>query len=83
VEFRGYSLYDPGAYPEPPLSGRITWRVTNPWVGPLDEKESEAQRKAKELMERLRKRASDTGQALSSGTEVLKGEEQQDMQKRR
>jgi hypothetical protein len=52
-------------------------------VGPLDEKESEAQRKAKELMERLRKRASDTGQALSSGTEVLKGEEQQDMQKRR
>ena len=59
VEFRGYSLYDPGAYPEPPLSGRITWRVTNPWVGPLDEKESEAQRKAKELMERLRKRGSD------------------------
>jgi tetrahydromethanopterin S-methyltransferase subunit A len=64
VEFRGYSLYDPGAYPEPPLSGRITWRVTNPWVGPLDEKESEAQRKAKELMERLRKRGSDRQEGL-------------------
>ena len=25
VEFRGYSLYDPGAYPEPPLRGKLTW----------------------------------------------------------
>ena len=37
VEFRGYSLYDPGAYPEPPLSGRITWRVTQPWAEPQDD----------------------------------------------
>jgi tetrahydromethanopterin S-methyltransferase subunit A len=59
VEFRGYSLYDPGAYSEPPLSGRITWRVTNPWVGVLDDKEKQAQAKAQELMERLRKRGSD------------------------
>jgi len=59
VDFRGYSLYDPGAYPEPPLSGRITWRVTNPWVGPLDEREAEAQRKAKELIERLKQRDHD------------------------
>lgn len=50
---------DPGAYPKPPLSGRITWRVTDPWVGVLDEKEKEAQAKARELMERLRKRGSD------------------------
>jgi len=56
VEFRGYSLYDPGAYPEPPLTGRITWRVTNPWVGVLDEKEKQAQAKAQELMDRLRSR---------------------------
>ena len=56
VEFRGYSLYDPGAYPEPPLSGRITWRVTNPWVGVLDEKEKQAQAKAQELIERLKAR---------------------------
>jgi tetrahydromethanopterin S-methyltransferase subunit A len=54
VEFRGYSLCDPGAYPEPPLSGKITWRVTQPWVQAMDEKEGEALRKAKELMERLR-----------------------------
>jgi tetrahydromethanopterin S-methyltransferase subunit A len=56
VEFRGYSLYDPGAYPEPPLSGKITWRVTQPWVQVLDEGEREAVTKAKEMMERLRAR---------------------------
>jgi hypothetical protein len=56
VDFQSYSLYDPGAYPEPPLSGRITWRVTNPWVGPLDEKEKQAQTKAQDLMERLKAR---------------------------
>lgn len=60
MDFRGYSLYDAGAYPDPPLSGKITWRVTNPLVGSLDEldeKEAEAQRKAKELIEQLKQRA--------------------------
>ena len=57
VDFQSYSLYDPGAYPKPPLSGRITWRVTNPWVGVLDEKEKQAQAKAQELMERLKARS--------------------------
>ena len=56
VEFRGYSLYDPGAYPEPPLSGRITWQVTQPWAEPLDEKEREAKKKAQELIEKLKAR---------------------------
>jgi tetrahydromethanopterin S-methyltransferase subunit A len=54
VEFRGHSLYDPGAYPEPPLSGKLTWRVTQPWAEILDDKEREAKRRAQELMERLR-----------------------------
>jgi tetrahydromethanopterin S-methyltransferase subunit A len=57
VEFRGYSLYDPGAYPEPPLSGKITWRVTEPWAEVLDDKEREAKRRAQELMERLKARS--------------------------
>jgi tetrahydromethanopterin S-methyltransferase subunit A len=56
VEFRGYSLYDPGAYPEPPLSGKLTWRVTQPWAEVTDDKESEAKRRAQDLMERLRAR---------------------------
>jgi tetrahydromethanopterin S-methyltransferase subunit A len=59
VEFRGYSLYDPGAYPEPPLSGKITWRITQPWTEVLDEKERQAKRRAQELMERLRAKGKD------------------------
>jgi tetrahydromethanopterin S-methyltransferase subunit A len=56
VEFHGYTLYDPGAFPEPPLSGRITWRVTQPWAEPADEKEREAKRKAQELIAKLKAR---------------------------
>ncbi len=54
VEFHGYSLYDPGAYPEPPLGGKITWRITQPWAEVMDDKERLAKKKAQELMERLR-----------------------------
>ena len=57
VNFRGYSLYDPGAYPDPPLSGKITMRVTQPWIDPPNEKEADAVKKAKELIERLKARA--------------------------
>jgi len=56
VDFRGHYVCDPGAYPEPPLSGRITWRVTQPWVEPVDERERDAALRAKELIERLRSR---------------------------
>ena len=51
VEFLGYSLYDPGAYPEPPLSGKITWRITQPWGGSIDDEEYEALEKLKDLIE--------------------------------
>jgi len=57
VEFRGYSLYDPGAYPEPPLSGKLTWRITEPWAEVLDDKEREAKKRAQELIERLKPRS--------------------------
>jgi len=56
VEFRGYSLYDPGAYSKTPLSGKLTWRITQPWAEILDDKEREAKRKALELMEKLKTR---------------------------
>jgi tetrahydromethanopterin S-methyltransferase subunit A len=56
VEFRGYSLFDPGAYPEAPLSGKLTWRVTQPWAEILDEKERAAKIRAQEFMERLKAR---------------------------
>jgi tetrahydromethanopterin S-methyltransferase subunit A len=56
VEFREYSLYDPGAYPEAPLNGRITWRVNQPWAEPTNDKERDAVKKAKEMIERLKVR---------------------------
>lgn len=56
VEFRGYTLYDLGAYPEPPLSGSITWRVMKPWAEPASEEERKALERAKAMVERLRER---------------------------
>ena len=56
VEFRGNQIYDPGAYPEPPLSGRITWRVSRPWFQPEDESQQEAVEKAQQMVQQLRDR---------------------------
>jgi tetrahydromethanopterin S-methyltransferase subunit A len=61
VDFRGHRLHDPGAWPEPPLSGRITWRVTQPWWEPANEKEREAKRKALALMELIKKKRGGRG----------------------
>jgi tetrahydromethanopterin S-methyltransferase subunit A len=56
VEFRGQQLFDPGAFPEPPLSGKLTWNVTQPWAEPGDDGERAAKQKALELIGRLRKK---------------------------
>jgi tetrahydromethanopterin S-methyltransferase subunit A len=53
TKFRGLSICDPGAYPEPPISGRLTWRVTKPELEPKDETERHQRRKLKELMARI------------------------------
>ena len=53
--FRGYMLHDPGAFPEPPLSGKITWRVTHPEREPKSPTERLQQDKLKALMDRVRK----------------------------
>ncbi|MHB8907908.1 MAG: tetrahydromethanopterin S-methyltransferase subunit A [Syntrophales bacterium] len=57
VPFRGYSLGDPGAYPEEPLGDRISWQVTQPWAEPVDDGERDAKKKAEEMMARLRARS--------------------------
>lgn len=56
TEFRGYSLYDSGAFPEEPICGTITWKVKNPVYAPKTEKEREAIEKMKALVEELKKR---------------------------
>lgn len=58
VEFRGYSLHDPGAYRDPPIDCEILWRTTRPWAEPPTDKEREAIRSAQNLIERLRARGS-------------------------
>jgi tetrahydromethanopterin S-methyltransferase subunit A len=59
VEFRGYQLYDPGAYPEPPLSGKLTWRVTQPWYQPKDEAEEKAKERLQQLLAEIKRRQED------------------------
>ena len=53
--FRNYKLYDPGAYPEPPLSGKITWRVKDPFREPKSQEDKQAAEKIRALSERIRK----------------------------
>jgi tetrahydromethanopterin S-methyltransferase subunit A len=57
VAFRGYSLCDPGAYPQPPLSGRITWRVTQPWSEPASDSERTAMDRVRKMIEKIRGRS--------------------------
>ncbi|MGQ9461220.1 MAG: tetrahydromethanopterin S-methyltransferase subunit A [Candidatus Bathyarchaeaceae archaeon] len=54
TEFMGYTLYDPGAWPEPPICQKITMRITEPWKPELSEKE-------REILERAKKAASQLG----------------------
>ncbi|OGV71316.1 MAG: hypothetical protein A3K19_29405 [Lentisphaerae bacterium RIFOXYB12_FULL_65_16] len=53
--FRNYMLCDPGAFPEPPLSGKLTWRVTHPETEPRSEEERGQKQKLSALMDRVRK----------------------------
>ena len=55
--FRGRSLCDPGAFPEPPLSGKITWRVTQPQGEPKTDAERQQKDRAEALMNRVRRAA--------------------------
>lgn len=57
TSFRDYTLFDPGAYPEAPLSGQLTWRVTRPGIEPKDEGERQQREKLRDLMARLKRAA--------------------------
>jgi tetrahydromethanopterin S-methyltransferase subunit A len=53
--FRGYTLRDPGAWPEPPISGKITWLVANPEREPKNEAERAAGDRLRDLMARVKR----------------------------
>jgi tetrahydromethanopterin S-methyltransferase subunit A len=57
TSFQNYTLFDPGAYPEGPLSGQITWRVTRPQAEPKDEGERQQREKLRDLMARVKRGA--------------------------
>ncbi len=57
TSFRQYELYDLGAYPEAPLSGKITWKVTQPSMAPKSNEEKAQREKIQALMERIKKTA--------------------------
>ncbi|MFA5332155.1 MAG: tetrahydromethanopterin S-methyltransferase subunit A [Methanoregula sp.] len=61
VEFRGQMLFDPGAFPDPPLNGKLTWKVTQPWSEPGDDSERRAKQRALDMIERLRQRQKNQG----------------------
>jgi len=48
-------LWDPGAYPEPPLSGKISWRVTQPQREPKTEEERSQAGKVQALSDKIRR----------------------------
>ena len=57
TSFQKYTLFDPGAYPERPLSGQLTWRVTRPQAEPKDEGERQQKERLRDLMVRLKRAA--------------------------
>ncbi len=57
TSFRDYTLCDPGAFPEGPLSGQLTWRVTRPQSEPKDENERQQRQTLRDLMARVKQGA--------------------------
>ena len=54
--FDGQTVYDIGAYPEGPISAKLTWRVTNPVFEPKDESERKQKEGFMKRMEEIKKK---------------------------
>lgn len=57
TQFADHMLHDPGAFPEPPLSGKITWRIADPARHPKDQAERAQAQRFQALSERVRRAA--------------------------
>jgi tetrahydromethanopterin S-methyltransferase subunit A len=53
TRFLGYSLWDPGAWPEPPICRKVVMKMAEPWKPELSEDEAAA---IERIMEAARKR---------------------------
>ena len=56
TRFKEYILYDIGAFPEPPISGKLTWRVTHPEREPKSEEERKQKEKLEKMMQMIKER---------------------------
>lgn len=56
AEFEGQTLHDVGAYPEQPITAKLTWRVTNPVFEPKDEEERKQKNDFLAKMEMIKKK---------------------------
>ena len=50
TRFLDYMVYDPGAYPKPPICSKITWRVARPWAH-YPKEDAEKMKRIKEAAE--------------------------------
>ena len=66
--FKHYTLFDPGAYPEPSLNGKITWRISDPQRQPKTEEQREKIEKAQVLMERIKRSVEARKRGLSESS---------------
>ncbi len=57
--FEDQMLHDIGAYPEVPISAKLTWRVTNPVFEPKDETERRQKEAFTKRMEEIKRKVSE------------------------
>jgi len=55
TQFRGWTLCDPGAWPEPAICNKITWHVIQPEREPKTDEERAQAAKVQDLAERIRR----------------------------
>ena len=55
TEFMGYTVHDYGAFPEPPICNKITWKITQPWTYLDDDEQLATLHKIQEATKRMGK----------------------------
>jgi len=63
TDFRGQSLFDPGAFEGEAICSTITWRVHQPWYAPRNDAEREAQDRLQELMAEVKRKVEEKQRA--------------------
>ena len=71
TKFMGYTLYDPGTWPEPPICQKISMRITEPWRPELSEKEVK-------IIEHIKRAASKRGRETSVEEEAKERRRRED-----